>query len=543
VYKCILLPKGGSIHFNIILRNSGIVVENPFTIMLVGTGECGKTTFFKQNQLQNESYNVAHANIVLIVILSCTIKCFTAIRLNPKALSFENPKNSHFMEFLLEMSRAEITNGSEAQYLKVIHIPLVFSAIVSIWREPVMLRVLNKIKLNHFCNPELFFKNLQRISIKQDFSPYMEDLKILMKSSIEIALKQKVKFSNLQIQALLDEIGKKKRSIDTNTLFSILSEPEVAAIVKTNWDLFPKTLHKMSIVSKLIFIYYNDLKPTSSMQVPEFEATKDDILMISSKTTGIVLDTPCVFNGKDIRLVDTGGQQSERHKWIKFIKRQNPQCIVYLIDLSSYNERCYESNDNRMLDDLKALSNVCESIEKTKIILFFNKLDLFLKKIRQADLVIFPEYKGGKDSENALNFILSTYTNVLKEHKISDYHEFVGSALNWQDIHAILDLATQKIISTSKSPKRTSPRLLSDISMLEVDETEISDLSKQIRQLDTVQSTDVSIRDHPDLVKMMKRRDDSQIHFDATDADVVSQTIGTLDGDTDDEEEFVIMRK
>lgn len=51
----------------------------------------------------------------------------------------------------------------------------------------------------------------------------------------------------------------------------------------------------------------------------------------------------------------------------------------------------------------------------TPIILFLNKHDLFIEKIKQLDLGLFcPDYTGGCDPEKALTWIRSTYLSLSR---------------------------------------------------------------------------------------------------------------------------------
>ena len=96
------------------------------------------------------------------------------------------------------------------------------------------------------------------------------------------------------------------------------------------------------------------------------------------------------------RLVDVGGQRSERRKWIHCF--QDVTCLIFITSLSEYDQMLYEDNDVKRMDEsLKLFEEICASkwfLEKN-IILFLNKSDVFEHKLKTTDLsVCFSDYKG-----------------------------------------------------------------------------------------------------------------------------------------------------
>eukprot|EP01080_Neovahlkampfia_damariscottae_P009819 gene9819-2142_t len=131
-----------------------------------------------------------------------------------------------------------------------------------------------------------------------------------------------------------------------------------------------------------------------------------DILRCRVKTTGVV-DAEFDQNGFQFRLIDVGGQRSERKKWIHCF--EGVSAVIFVASLSEYDLKCYEDDKTmRMMESLVLFDEVCNSryFQDRDIILFFNKVDLFKEKIEKTDLkVCFQEYDGGCNFENALKFI------------------------------------------------------------------------------------------------------------------------------------------
>lgn len=100
----------------------------------------------------------------------------------------------------------------------------------------------------------------------------------------------------------------------------------------------------------------------------------------------------------NFRLVDVGGQRSERKKWMHCF--QDVTAVIFCVAMSEYDLKLYEDDTtNRMHESLKLFKEICNSrwFIDTSMILFLNKKDLFQEKIKKIDLsVCFEDYKGFK---------------------------------------------------------------------------------------------------------------------------------------------------
>eukprot|EP01118_Nematostelium_gracile_P012954 TRINITY_DN4817_c0_g1_i1.p1 TRINITY_DN4817_c0_g1~~TRINITY_DN4817_c0_g1_i1.p1 ORF type:complete len:357 (-),score=84.82 TRINITY_DN4817_c0_g1_i1:14-1084(-) len=153
--------------------------------------------------------------------------------------------------------------------------------------------------------------------------------------------------------------------------------------------------------------------------------TEQDVLRSRAKTTGII-ETEFEVENTKFRLVDVGGQRSERKKWLHCF--QDVTAIVFCVAISEYDLKLYEDDSvNRILESLElfksTVNNQWFNGEKSpSMILFFNKSDLFREKIRKVDLkVAFDDYTGGKDFENAYRFIESKFLQANENPKRQIY--------------------------------------------------------------------------------------------------------------------------
>lgn len=142
--------------------------------------------------------------------------------------------------------------------------------------------------------------------------------------------------------------------------------------------------------------------------------TAQDVLRSRMPTTGI--NEYCFSVQKtNLRIVDVGGQRSERKKWIHCF--ENVIALIYLASLSEY-DQCLEENnqENRMKESLALFGTILELpwFKSTSVILFLNKTDILEEKIPTSHLATyFPSFQGPKqDAEAAQRFILDMYSRM-----------------------------------------------------------------------------------------------------------------------------------
>ncbi|XP_063334358.1 guanine nucleotide-binding protein G(q) subunit alpha-like isoform X2 [Pelmatolapia mariae] len=154
--------------------------------------------------------------------------------------------------------------------------------------------------------------------------------------------------------------------------------------------------------------------------------TQQDVLRVRVPTTGII-EYPFDLEGVVFRMVDVGGQRSERRKWIHCF--ENVTSIMFLVALSEYDQVLAESsNENRMEESMALFKTIISYkwFEESSIILFLNKIDLLEEKIMYSHLVdYFPEYDGPPQDVNAGKaFILDMFVGLNPDEKKIIYSHF-----------------------------------------------------------------------------------------------------------------------
>ena len=138
---------------------------------------------------------------------------------------------------------------------------------------------------------------------------------------------------------------------------------------------------------------------------PEFIPTVNDVLQARVRTTGI---EEAEFDVLDFqfRMLDVGGQRSERRKWIHCFDCVT--AVIFTTSLSEYDQTLREDDgQNRMKESLLLFQEIRNSpwFRAVPFILFLNKIDLFQEKITRVSLdTCFPEDWKGKHSFPPLLF-------------------------------------------------------------------------------------------------------------------------------------------
>ncbi|XP_066845194.1 guanine nucleotide-binding protein subunit alpha-14 isoform X2 [Anser cygnoides] len=154
--------------------------------------------------------------------------------------------------------------------------------------------------------------------------------------------------------------------------------------------------------------YFTDI---DRIAMPSFVPTQQDILRVRVPTTGII-EYPFDLENIIFRMVDVGGQRSERRKWIHCF--ESVTSIIFLVALSEYDQVLAECDNENRMEESKALFKTIITYPwflNSSVILFLNKKDLLEEKIMYSDLIsYFPEYTGPKqDVKAARDFILKLY--------------------------------------------------------------------------------------------------------------------------------------
>ncbi|GAA6009964.1 hypothetical protein JCM10207_002177, partial [Rhodosporidiobolus poonsookiae] len=136
------------------------------------------------------------------------------------------------------------------------------------------------------------------------------------------------------------------------------------------------------------------------ISTPGYIPTTQDVLRTRVRSTGIVEETFTIreMGGRQLTVVDVGGQRSERRKWIHCF--ENISLLIFVVSISEYAQKLFEDETVNRLDESAQL---WESIvgsrwfSRTTFVLFLNKRDLFSEKMlsgRYPLSAYMPDYTG-----------------------------------------------------------------------------------------------------------------------------------------------------
>ncbi|XP_044258321.1 G protein alpha q subunit isoform X3 [Tribolium madens] len=193
--------------------------------------------------------------------------------------------------------------------------------------------------------------------------------------------------------------------------------------------------------------YLSDLE---RIRAPDYLPTEQDILRARAPTTGII-EYPFDLDSIIFRMVDVGGQRSERRKWIHCF--ENVTSIIFLVALSEYDQILFESENENRMEESKALFKTIITypwFQHSSVILFLNKKDLLEEKIMYSHLVdYFPEYDGPKqDHIAAREYILKNYMRENPDPERSCYSHFT-TATDTENIKLVFCAVKDTIMQTA----------------------------------------------------------------------------------------------
>ncbi|KAF4112448.1 guanine nucleotide-binding protein G(t) subunit alpha-1 [Onychostoma macrolepis] len=190
--------------------------------------------------------------------------------------------------------------------------------------------------------------------------------------------------------------------------------------------------------------YLNDLE---RLVKPGYVPTEQDVLRSRVKTTGII-ETQFSFKDLNFRMFDVGGQRSERKKWIHCF--EGVTCIIFIAALSAYDMVLVEDDEvNRMHESLHLFNSICNHryFAATSIVLFLNKKDVFVEKIKKAHLsMCFPDYDGPNTFEDAGNYIKLQFLDLNLRRDIKEIYSHMTCATDTENVKFVFDAVTDIII-------------------------------------------------------------------------------------------------
>lgn len=178
----------------------------------------------------------------------------------------------------------------------------------------------------------------------------------------------------------------------------------------------------------------------------DYLCSDTDILKGRIKTTGITETNFSIKNFK-FKVLDAGGQRLERRKWIHCF--ENITAVLFVLAISEYDQMLFEDERvNRMHESIVLFDSLCNSkwFSNTPFILFLNKIDIFEEKLAHSPLQkYFPDYTGRPgDVEEAIRFFEQNFLKLNRTSKPIYVHR--TCATDTQLMKFVLSAVTDMIV-------------------------------------------------------------------------------------------------
>ena len=225
---------------------------------------------------------------------------------------------------------------------------------------------------------------------------------------------------------------------------------ELADHIKALWT-DPGILETWDRRSEFQVIESNELyfREADIIAATGYVPSDQDILASRVRTCGIV-EEAYVIDNVEFVIIDVGGQRNERKKWIHCF--DNVNAVIFVAALSEFDQMMFEDEtQNRMVDSLHLFDSICNSrwFQKTAMILFLNKRDLFAKKVTRKDIQSVADWRDydGKphDYDDGVSFFLQKFLDKNQQ-KNKDIYTHVTCATDTENVKVVFDASKDIIL-------------------------------------------------------------------------------------------------
>uniref|UniRef100_A0A914W2D7 Uncharacterized protein n=1 Tax=Plectus sambesii TaxID=2011161 RepID=A0A914W2D7_9BILA len=181
----------------------------------------------------------------------------------------------------------------------------------------------------------------------------------------------------------------------------------------------------------------------------DFVPTPQDILRSRAPTTGIFVTT-FQFKNARLKLVDVGGQKSQRRKWLHCF--DDVKVVLFIVDLAGYAKKADEAEEqtNNLQAALKIFQDISTSriLKNAFLLLFLNKLDIFEELLEQVDLSeCFPDYDGENYLDPAKHYIRELFLSVAPPKR--GIFPYFTTATNTDNVEMVFQACMESVLKQS----------------------------------------------------------------------------------------------
>ncbi|KKK15754.1 hypothetical protein P175DRAFT_0180027 [Aspergillus ochraceoroseus IBT 24754] len=277
------------------------------------------------------------------------------------------------------------------------------------------------------------------------------NLVIAFKVLLEIMRTEGIEFEHENTRPLADIIDNLEPDVGNDEAFSDL---EVRDAMNEMWkDIGVQKAvsrgHEFALHDNLHYFF----ESLDRLFTPGWLPDNQDMLQARLRTTGIT-ETLFELGQMNFRMMDVGGQRSERKKWIHCF--EGVQCLLFMVALSGYDQCLVEDqNANQMHEAMMLFESLVngEWFKRKPIILFLNKIDLFKGKLQISPISKhFPDYNGSNmDFDAATSYFSDRFRGInrIPDREIYIHHtNATDTTLLKATMDSVQDMIIQKNLHT-----------------------------------------------------------------------------------------------
>ncbi|RXG58974.1 Guanine nucleotide-binding protein subunit alpha-13, partial [Armadillidium vulgare] len=184
----------------------------------------------------------------------------------------------------------------------------------------------------------------------------------------------------------------------------------------------------------------------------DYVPTDRDILH-ARKATKTITEFTIPINNVPFLFVDVGGQRTQRQKWFQCF--ESVTSIIFLASSSEFDQKLLEDRTtNRLEESLNIFSTIANnrSFRDVSIILFLNKTDLLIQKVRARQSNIahyFTDFVGNPhDERDVQQFILQKFVEQRRQETSARrplFHHFT-TAVDTENIKVVFNSVKDTIL-------------------------------------------------------------------------------------------------
>ncbi|KAI5307620.1 hypothetical protein KEM55_007825 [Ascosphaera atra] len=253
------------------------------------------------------------------------------------------------------------------------------------------------------------------------------NLVVAFKVLLDIIRTEEIEFEHSQTEVLAKLLDDIEPDVEADEAFADLS---VRDAMKSMWEDagVQKAVargHEFALHDNLQY-YFDSI---DRLFTPNWLPSNNDMLHSRLRTTGIT-ETLFELESVNFRMMDVGGQRSERKKWIHCFDGVN--CLLFMVALSGYDQCLVEDQTANQMHEAMMLFEALVNGDwfRTKpVILFLNKIDLFKAKIAKSPVrKNFQDFQGPEaDYEVASAYFADKFRGMARLPDREVYHHFTNA--------------------------------------------------------------------------------------------------------------------